>query len=528
MSQAANLPNLVVYGQSDVGRQRNNNEDNLAWRHADERSVGTKFVNGVTELFAKIRGGGATGFSVKIDHKLLASHGRLYVVADGVGGNDDGELASRAVVEYTTKFFYNSDPKSYTNKQEQLNAAIQYATKMVYKEAGNTNRASTLVLALVWDEGSLRKIIFSNVGDSKGYLFRANNTEYDRAVQTKDHVNAMNKSLWQSMGDPEVTPHFSDELVLGKDDVIVLCSDGLSDGVQAEEIGKIATQNAPQNATTELISLANERGGHDNITNVVVRNGPAPIQWGALGGILGVILLVAALLGGIVFMGGDEVNPNGSGRNAVVIPTRPVIKLDDGSFATVTLPAETATAEALLIQQATENPVPTDTLGPQATSAPGTNPTARPQATNPPAVIQPTNPPAVQPTNPPVVAQPTNPPAVQPTNPPAPSDRDGDGFVDDIDACPDVAGPNNGCPAPVEPTAPPAVADSDGDTIPDDRDACPNEPGDPSRNGCPKPVEAPPTNTPRPEPTERPTDVPQPTKETPPTPKPNVPPTPGP
>jgi PPM family protein phosphatase len=47
MSQAANLPNLVVYGQSDVGRQRNNNEDNLAWRHADERSFGTKLVNGV-------------------------------------------------------------------------------------------------------------------------------------------------------------------------------------------------------------------------------------------------------------------------------------------------------------------------------------------------------------------------------------------------------------------------------------------------------------------------------------------------
>ncbi len=509
MSQAANLPNLVVYGQSDVGRQRNNNEDNLAWRHADERSVGTKLVNGVTEVFAKIRGGGATGFSVKIDHKLLASHGRLYVVADGVGGNDDGELASRAVVEYTTKFFYNSDPKTYKSKQDQLNAAIQYATKMVYKEAGNTNRASTLVLALVWDEGTLRKILFSNVGDSKGYLFRANNTEYDRAVQTKDHVNAMNKSLWQSMGDPEVTPHFSDELVLGKDDVIVLCSDGLSDGVQPEEIGKIATRNAPQNATTELISLANERGGHDNITNVVVRNGPAPIQWGALGGILGVVLLVAALLGGIMFIGGDDVNPNTNGRNAIVIPTRLVIELDDGSFATVTLPAETATAEALLIQQATENPQPTDTIGPQATSVTG-NQTARPAATTAAtARPAPTNPPAAQPTNPPA-AQPTNPPVVQPTNPPAVGDRDGDGFTDDVDGCPDVAGPNNGCPAPVEPTAPPAVADSDGDTIPDDRDACPNEPGDPSRNGCPKPVDQPPpTNTPRPtDPPAQPTAIP--------------------
>ncbi|ABX06581.1 MAG TPA: serine/threonine protein kinase [Herpetosiphon sp.] len=113
-------------------------------------------------------------------------------------------------------------------------------------------------------------------------------------------------------------------------------------------------------------------------------------------------------------------------------------------------------------------------------------PTARPATARP--VVQPTARPALQPTNPPVV-QPTNPP-------PPPSDRDGDGFIDDVDACPDVAGPNNGCPV-VEPTAPPAVADTDGDTIPDDRDACPREPGDPSRNGCPKPVEQA-TNTPRP------------------------------
>ncbi len=142
-----------------------------------------------------------------------------------------------------------------------------------------------------------------------------------------------------------------------------------------------------------------------------------------------------------------------------------------------------------------------------ATTRPAVQPTNRPATTRPAA----TNPPALQPTNPPAV-QPTNPPVVQPTNPPVVGDRDGDGFNDDVDGCPDVAGPNNGCLAPVEPTNPPAIADSDGDTIPDDRDACPNEPGDPSRNGCPKPADQPPpTNPPLP------TDAPVPPTRIPPT-----------
>lgn len=147
----------------------------------------------------------------------------------------------------------------------------------------------------------------------------------------------------------------------------------------------------------------------------------------------------------------------------------------------------TATSEPTLASTATSGPAqPTNANLPA---------TARPAATNRPATARPaaTNRPA-----------PTNPPVDQPTNPPAPSDRDGDGFNDDADGCPDVAGPNNGCPVVVEPTASPAVVDTDGDTIPDDRDACPREPGDPSRNGCPKPKD-PPTNT------TRPTDVPLPT-----------------
>lgn len=193
------------------------------------------------------------------------------------------------------------------------------------------------------------------------------------------------------------------------------------------------------------------------------------------------------------------------------MPTITLIESVDRPTLTLAVATSEPTNVAEDLATATEQPVQPTTAAAQPTNEPAT---ARPavQPTNRPATARPvpTNPPALQPTNPPVVVQPTNEPVVQPTNQPAPSDRDGDGFFDESDGCPDVAGPNNGCPAPVEPTQPPAVTDRDGDTIPDDRDACPNEPGDPSRNGCPKPAEqptSPPPPTAKPEPTRVPPTV---------------------
>jgi outer membrane protein OmpA-like peptidoglycan-associated protein len=97
--------------------------------------------------------------------------------------------------------------------------------------------------------------------------------------------------------------------------------------------------------------------------------------------------------------------------------------------------------------------------------------------------------PTVEAPPPPVVEEPPPPPPP----PPPPSDRDGDGILDDVDACPDVPGvasedaAKHGCPLP--PPPPPPPADTDGDGITDDLDACPTEPGprhaDAKKNGCP-------------------------------------------
>ncbi len=208
------------------------------------------------------------------------------------------------------------------------------------------------------------------------------------------------------------------------------------------------------------------------------------------GGILGLILIgIYMVSGGNAANTTDstgtantiQVNTNGNatatsaGSNNAGTPvgTQPIVVVDPG----------VATSTLAPTPENSPTPEPTNTAEPTATSN-AVVATARPQQPQPTARPRATNTPAPQATS-----------APQPTNTPAPVDSDGDGFTDDVDGCPGVAGPNNGCPAPTEIPQPTAIPDSDGDTIPDNVDNCPNEPGDPSRGGCPKP---PPTNTPRP------------------------------
>ncbi|ABX05677.1 MAG TPA: serine/threonine protein kinase [Herpetosiphon sp.] len=215
------------------------------------------------------------------------------------------------------------------------------------------------------------------------------------------------------------------------------------------------------------------------------------------GGILGLILIGVYMLSS-----SNTVNPNDtngttnavqfttdgsatatsastSNGNGTPVGTQPAVVVDPG----------VATSTLAPTPENSPTPEPTDTPVATATSNAVVVATTRPQATNRP---RPTNTPSQQQASP-----------VPPTNTPPPADSDGDGVPDEVDGCPGVAGPNNGCPIPTEVPQPTPIPDSDGDTIPDNVDNCPNEPGDPARGGCPKP---PATNTPRP--TEKPTPPP--------------------
>ena len=215
----------------------------------------------------------------------------LYAVADGMGGASAGEVASRLVTEamarYVTQnilapqFAATPTDLDYANL---LRAAIEQANAEVLdaRTHAQTNMGSTVVAALV--VGNHAHI--ANVGDSRAYLITP-----ERITRlTKDHslVQALADSgaiaeeetrthpqrnyILRNVGDkPQVAVDlFRVQIEPGQS--LLLCCDGLWEMVRDEQIHAIVTQQPnPQEACRELIRVANENGGDDNITCIVVR-----------------------------------------------------------------------------------------------------------------------------------------------------------------------------------------------------------------------------------------------------------------
>ncbi len=235
------LARLDIGGLSDRGRQRRRNED--FWGRAEDSAAASSAHIG--EL------------------------GRLYLVSDGVGGNEDGDIASREAVEQVMARFYNAPYSANLAGQHRLERAIVESSRELAAQIDNfqNNMAATLVAALL--DGD--RLIVANVGDSRAYLIRASGQIEQLSV---DHVENGNQ-LTQAMGDRRLDIAVR-ELPLARDDVVVLCTDGLHDLVRPNEISRIVRRSPARIAARQLIRLANRRAGHDNITVVIIRNGAPP------------------------------------------------------------------------------------------------------------------------------------------------------------------------------------------------------------------------------------------------------------
>ncbi|MFQ3682798.1 protein phosphatase 2C domain-containing protein [Roseiflexus sp.] len=354
---ATSTASFDIDARTDRGRRRTNNEDSIGradqWSDRDQQ----------------------------VSRALREQYGRLYVVADGVGGNADGEDASRMVVnEVMRAFYHNSSGVLPENPVERLRAAIEQANSAVYAEAqrrGN-NMASTIVAALIHGD----TLTVANVGDSMAFLCRSGQSPKPLTkAQVRQEADG-GKALVQAMGDQRVHPAmFSVQLHEG--DAIVLCSDGLTDLVQPAEIAEIVTVHSSERSTRALIDLANRRGGHDNISVIVIRNGPppklAPAASPGLEGrarMLAASLFVAALLAVVVIAAPYLNPPPPGGENNASRPTSaPVALVGGGNQNTAVLAGlPTATLGALPTATATETALPT---GKPRPTAPVNTPAAR-------------------------------------------------------------------------------------------------------------------------------------------------------
>ncbi|HEX9458715.1 MAG TPA: Stp1/IreP family PP2C-type Ser/Thr phosphatase [Thermoanaerobaculia bacterium] len=248
---------VKAYGLTDVGRQRQHNEDSF----------------------------------------LVADEAKLFLVADGMGGHAAGEIASRIAVDSISEFIVHTKEddgtwphaydEHYTRTTNRLMAALRMANTRVLeamRKDAKLRGMGTTVVACMADHD---KISVAHVGDSRAYMIR--NGKISRI--TNDHSwvfeqvqagmlteaeaekhplrNVITRALGGALS---VNPEAS-EIDCRPGDIYLLCSDGLTGMVPEDQILELVIANADdlEKACRQLIDVANEHGGLDNVTAILLK-----------------------------------------------------------------------------------------------------------------------------------------------------------------------------------------------------------------------------------------------------------------
>ena len=231
------------------------------------------------------------------DSYLVDRESSLFVVADGMGGHNAGEVASQLAVETVANFVHRSreeeeitwpygvDPKLSINANRLLTAVL-LANKRVWKEADNrqdyTGMGTTIVAALTDDEA----ISFVSAGDSRAYRLRRGKFEQltvdDSWVQAavdegvlrpeEAEIHPMKNIITKAIGAKEDIELKVQECLLEEGDLYLMCSDGLHGMMSEGDIERIVkdASGSLEISVKTLIDAANENGGKDNVTALAI------------------------------------------------------------------------------------------------------------------------------------------------------------------------------------------------------------------------------------------------------------------
>ena len=228
----------------------------------------------------------------------------LFVLSDGMGGEAHGEVASALAVETIVKhcmepgtdasaLMGNMEP-IWSEKTKRLTSAVHLANKSIYEaaEANPEQHGMGATLTAAWIDGS--KLSIAHVGDSRAYLLRSGNLQQltsdhslvaeqvRRGILTAAEAeeSEMQSVLLRALGAlPDVEVDTEEHILLARD-ILMLCCDGLTRMVTEPEIaGTLQAEPDPTIAAEKLVALANERGGVDNITVIVIRVGSESRGW---------------------------------------------------------------------------------------------------------------------------------------------------------------------------------------------------------------------------------------------------------
>lgn len=255
-------------GATNIGTQRSHNEDYFSLQ-SDVKKIESP------------------------DGKTLEIQG-LYILCDGMGGHEGGEVASVLAVE-TLKTYFAENWQDQLPSEEQIREAIGQANRAIFDlnqeraSSGSGRMGTTLTLALLQDN----KLAIAHVGDSRIYRFSARNgleqitvdhevgqREIQRGVQEAiAYARPDAYQLTQALGPRDengIKPDIS-FLELNDDMLLLLCSDGLTDNDLLETHWEshltplLSGQMSLDMGVSHLIELANQHNGHDNITAIAIR-----------------------------------------------------------------------------------------------------------------------------------------------------------------------------------------------------------------------------------------------------------------
>lgn len=260
---------MKLFARTDVGQIREHNEDNFLVADLTKRTRGLLDAN---------RAGDVSG------------HGSIFAVCDGMGGAAAGEVASQLAVDILYERMVDGLREGHSIGRDELAhrmvRAIEAAGLRIFQEAklDRTRRGmgTTVTAAALVDD----HLFFAQVGDSRGYLLRDGqlvqltrdqslvNQLIEAGQLTEEEAETFehNNIILQALGTADTVQVDLTYCELRRGDTLMLCSDGLSGMVRFDEIREVLrTTPEPIDACKALIDRANQAGGHDNVTVIVVQ-----------------------------------------------------------------------------------------------------------------------------------------------------------------------------------------------------------------------------------------------------------------
>lgn len=227
--------------------------------------------------------------AVNEDALFVMPEDQLYIVADGVGGHNSGELASRTAVESIATYVV-TNPLAEVKTLEALKGYFLECLRVVNSkiftmaQIGDENKGMATTVVMAYIVKNTAYVV--NLGDSRAYLTRGNKME--QITEDHSYVNELVQSgeitLEEAVFHPErnkitralgaekhVIPDFY-KIDIMQNDVICLCSDGLHNEVSKESMCEMTASAPTMSALAdELVNLANKNGGNDNITLICLK-----------------------------------------------------------------------------------------------------------------------------------------------------------------------------------------------------------------------------------------------------------------